>query len=168
MENCLTDECINHPLSCQRRQVQLSSFPSYDPALIKWIYRIHMYICTCIDSVVCLFSETGIPPSYSCSVIGAKTFAYSGVLLLYVSAWLALWSLVVYMSKIWKVLLRQWLHVPTFILVRSNYNEDWRSEDLLSKCCSVRDSLASTEFYPGTALRSIYPKNIRDEIMPSL
>ncbi|KAG6389222.1 hypothetical protein SASPL_150684 [Salvia splendens] len=41
------------------------------------------------------------------SVIGAKTFAYSGVVLLYISAWLALWSLVVYMSKIWKVLLSQ-------------------------------------------------------------
>ncbi|KAG6388210.1 hypothetical protein SASPL_153409 [Salvia splendens] len=40
------------------------------------------------------------------SIIGAKTFAYSGVFLLYISAWLALWSLVVYMSKIWKVLLQ--------------------------------------------------------------
>ncbi|KAL0303075.1 UNVERIFIED_CONTAM: CDP-diacylglycerol--glycerol-3-phosphate 3-phosphatidyltransferase 1, chloroplastic [Sesamum radiatum] len=40
------------------------------------------------------------------SLVGAGTLAYSGVLLLYISAWLALWSLVVYMRKIWKVLLR--------------------------------------------------------------
>ncbi|KAH6803998.1 phosphatidylglycerolphosphate synthase 1 [Perilla frutescens var. frutescens] len=41
------------------------------------------------------------------SLVGARTFAHTGVLLLYISAWLALWSLVVYMGKIWKVLLRQ-------------------------------------------------------------
>ncbi|KAL0298645.1 UNVERIFIED_CONTAM: Cardiolipin synthase (CMP-forming), mitochondrial [Sesamum radiatum] len=40
------------------------------------------------------------------SLVGAGTLAYSGVLLLYISAWLALWSLVVYVRKIWKVLLR--------------------------------------------------------------
>ncbi|KAI3459011.1 hypothetical protein Pfo_015674 [Paulownia fortunei] len=40
------------------------------------------------------------------SLVGAGTFAFSGVLLLYISAWLALWSLVVYVRKIWKVLLR--------------------------------------------------------------
>ncbi|KAL7109825.1 hypothetical protein ACP275_06G199700 [Erythranthe tilingii] len=40
------------------------------------------------------------------SLVGAGTFADSGVLLLYISAWLALWSLVVYARKISKVLLR--------------------------------------------------------------
>ncbi|KAL2227789.1 CDP-diacylglycerol--glycerol-3-phosphate 3-phosphatidyltransferase 2 isoform X1 [Sesamum indicum] len=40
------------------------------------------------------------------SLVVAGTLAYSGVLLLYISAWLALWSLVVYVRKIWKVLLR--------------------------------------------------------------
>ncbi|XP_016437423.1 CDP-diacylglycerol--glycerol-3-phosphate 3-phosphatidyltransferase 2-like [Nicotiana tabacum] len=39
------------------------------------------------------------------SLSGAETFVASGVILLYVSAWLAVWSLVVYMRKIWKVLL---------------------------------------------------------------
>ncbi|KAL3370215.1 hypothetical protein AABB24_007312 [Solanum stoloniferum] len=39
------------------------------------------------------------------SLSGAGTFVASGVILLYVSAWLALWSLVVYMRKISKVLL---------------------------------------------------------------
>ncbi|CAA0829560.1 CDP-diacylglycerol--glycerol-3-phosphate 3-phosphatidyltransferase 1- chloroplastic [Striga hermonthica] len=39
------------------------------------------------------------------SLVGAGTLVSSGVLLLYVSAWLSLWSLVVYMRKIWKVLL---------------------------------------------------------------
>ncbi|PIN16726.1 CDP-alcohol phosphatidyltransferase/Phosphatidylglycerol-phosphate synthase [Handroanthus impetiginosus] len=40
------------------------------------------------------------------SLVGSQTLAYSGVVLLYISAGLALWSLVVYMKKIWKVLLR--------------------------------------------------------------
>ncbi|KAK4720744.1 hypothetical protein R3W88_010977 [Solanum pinnatisectum] len=39
------------------------------------------------------------------SLSGAGTFVASGVILLYVSAWLAVWSLVVYMRKISKVLL---------------------------------------------------------------
>ncbi|CAN4090208.1 unnamed protein product [Withania somnifera] len=39
------------------------------------------------------------------SLSGAGTFVDSGVILLYVSAWLAVWSLVVYMRKISKVLL---------------------------------------------------------------
>ncbi|XP_070027871.1 CDP-diacylglycerol--glycerol-3-phosphate 3-phosphatidyltransferase 2-like [Nicotiana sylvestris] len=39
------------------------------------------------------------------SLSGAGIFVASGVILLYVSAWLAVWSLVVYMRKIWKVLL---------------------------------------------------------------
>ncbi|KAK4373512.1 hypothetical protein RND71_008896 [Anisodus tanguticus] len=39
------------------------------------------------------------------SLSGAGTVVASGVILLYVSAWLALWSLVVYMRKISKVLL---------------------------------------------------------------
>ncbi|CAN4106939.1 unnamed protein product [Withania somnifera] len=39
------------------------------------------------------------------SLAGAGTFVASGVILLYVSAWLAVWSLVVYMRKISKVLL---------------------------------------------------------------
>ncbi|XAR72075.1 CDP-diacylglycerol--glycerol-3-phosphate 3-phosphatidyltransferase [Bertholletia excelsa] len=34
------------------------------------------------------------------------TLAASGVILLYISAWLSVWSLVVYMRKIWKVLLK--------------------------------------------------------------
>ncbi|PIN07294.1 CDP-alcohol phosphatidyltransferase/Phosphatidylglycerol-phosphate synthase [Handroanthus impetiginosus] len=38
------------------------------------------------------------------SLVGAETLASSGVVLLYISAWLSLWSLVVYMRKIWKVL----------------------------------------------------------------
>ncbi|KAK9699503.1 hypothetical protein RND81_08G177800 [Saponaria officinalis] len=37
---------------------------------------------------------------------GSETLATSGVALLYISAGLAVWSLVVYMRKIWKVLLR--------------------------------------------------------------
>ncbi|CAK9155101.1 unnamed protein product [Ilex paraguariensis] len=39
------------------------------------------------------------------SLTGAGILAASGVALLYISAWLAVWSLVVYMRKIWKVLL---------------------------------------------------------------
>lgn len=39
------------------------------------------------------------------SLIGAGTLVASGVALLYISAWLSVWSLVVYMRKIWKVLL---------------------------------------------------------------
>ncbi|XP_055801475.1 CDP-diacylglycerol--glycerol-3-phosphate 3-phosphatidyltransferase 2-like [Solanum dulcamara] len=39
------------------------------------------------------------------SLSGAVTFVASGVILLYVSAWLAVWSLLVYMRKISKVLL---------------------------------------------------------------
>ncbi|KAJ8544165.1 hypothetical protein K7X08_028676 [Anisodus acutangulus] len=39
------------------------------------------------------------------SLSGAGTLVGSGVILLYISAWLAVWSLVVYMRKIWKVLL---------------------------------------------------------------
>ncbi|KAH9603139.1 hypothetical protein KSS87_002719 [Heliosperma pusillum] len=38
------------------------------------------------------------------SLAGSGTLATSGVALLYVSAGLALWSLAVYMRKIWKVL----------------------------------------------------------------
>ncbi|XP_057480504.1 CDP-diacylglycerol--glycerol-3-phosphate 3-phosphatidyltransferase 2-like [Actinidia eriantha] len=40
------------------------------------------------------------------SLTGAGTLEASGVVLLYISAWLAVWSLVVYMRKIWKVLLK--------------------------------------------------------------
>ncbi|KAJ3699467.1 hypothetical protein LUZ61_003172 [Rhynchospora tenuis] len=40
------------------------------------------------------------------SLIGQTTLAVSGVALLYVSAGLAVWSLVVYMRKIWKVLIK--------------------------------------------------------------
>ncbi|CAH9080408.1 unnamed protein product [Cuscuta epithymum] len=39
------------------------------------------------------------------SLVEAGTLASSGVILLYISAWLAVWSLIVYMKKIWKVLL---------------------------------------------------------------
>ncbi|CAH9077255.1 unnamed protein product [Cuscuta europaea] len=39
------------------------------------------------------------------SLVEAGTLTSSGVILLYISAWLAVWSLVVYMKKIWKVLL---------------------------------------------------------------
>ncbi|XP_070030689.1 CDP-diacylglycerol--glycerol-3-phosphate 3-phosphatidyltransferase 2 isoform X2 [Nicotiana sylvestris] len=39
------------------------------------------------------------------SLSGVGTLVGSGVILLYISAWLAVWSLVVYMRKIWKVLL---------------------------------------------------------------
>lgn len=38
------------------------------------------------------------------SLVGAETLASAGVVLLYISAWLSLWSLIVYMRKIWKVL----------------------------------------------------------------
>ncbi|XP_028092204.1 CDP-diacylglycerol--glycerol-3-phosphate 3-phosphatidyltransferase 2-like [Camellia sinensis] len=40
------------------------------------------------------------------SLTGTGTLVASGVVLLYISAWLAVWSLVVYMRKIWKVLLK--------------------------------------------------------------
>ncbi|KAI8539863.1 hypothetical protein RHMOL_Rhmol09G0216100 [Rhododendron molle] len=40
------------------------------------------------------------------SLSGAGTLVASGLALLYISAWLAVWSLVVYMRKIWKVLLK--------------------------------------------------------------
>jgi len=40
------------------------------------------------------------------SLSGAGTLVASGLFLLYISAWLAVWSLVVYMRKIWKVLLK--------------------------------------------------------------
>ncbi|XP_075496865.1 CDP-diacylglycerol--glycerol-3-phosphate 3-phosphatidyltransferase 2-like [Primulina tabacum] len=40
------------------------------------------------------------------SLVGAGTLVSSGIVLLYISAWLAVWSLFVYMRKIWKVLLR--------------------------------------------------------------
>ncbi|KAG9147234.1 hypothetical protein Leryth_018208 [Lithospermum erythrorhizon] len=40
------------------------------------------------------------------SIIGTGALVSSGVLLLYFSAWLAVWSLVVYVRKIWKVLLK--------------------------------------------------------------
>ncbi|XP_050385934.1 CDP-diacylglycerol--glycerol-3-phosphate 3-phosphatidyltransferase 2 [Argentina anserina] len=40
------------------------------------------------------------------SLGGSEFVVASGVVLLYISAWLAVWSLAVYMSKIWKVLLR--------------------------------------------------------------
>ncbi|XP_009594014.1 CDP-diacylglycerol--glycerol-3-phosphate 3-phosphatidyltransferase 2-like [Nicotiana tomentosiformis] len=39
------------------------------------------------------------------SLSGVGTLVGSGVILLYISAWLAVWSLVAYMRKIWKVLL---------------------------------------------------------------
>ncbi|TMW98982.1 hypothetical protein EJD97_003231 [Solanum chilense] len=39
------------------------------------------------------------------SLSGAASLVGSGVMLLYISAWLAVWSLFVYMRKIWKVLL---------------------------------------------------------------
>ncbi|KAK4721593.1 hypothetical protein R3W88_011826 [Solanum pinnatisectum] len=39
------------------------------------------------------------------SLSGAASLVGSGVILLYISAWLAVWSLFVYMRKIWKVLL---------------------------------------------------------------
>lgn len=38
------------------------------------------------------------------SLIGSGTLVASGVLLLYISAWLSVWSLIVYMRKIWKFL----------------------------------------------------------------
>ncbi|XP_030451212.1 CDP-diacylglycerol--glycerol-3-phosphate 3-phosphatidyltransferase 2-like [Syzygium oleosum] len=41
------------------------------------------------------------------SLRGAESLVASGVVLLYTSAGLALWSLIVYMKKIWKVLLKQ-------------------------------------------------------------
>lgn len=41
-----------------------------------------------------------------CSLGGPGILVASGVVLLYISAGLALWSLVVYMRKIWRVLLR--------------------------------------------------------------
>ena len=41
-----------------------------------------------------------------CSLGGSGILVASGVVLLYISAGLALWSLVVYMRKIWRVLLR--------------------------------------------------------------
>ncbi|KAF7811439.1 CDP-diacylglycerol--glycerol-3-phosphate 3-phosphatidyltransferase 1, chloroplastic-like [Senna tora] len=41
-----------------------------------------------------------------CSQGGPAILAGSGVVLLYISAWLAVWSLVVYVRKIGKVLLR--------------------------------------------------------------
>ncbi|XP_030513596.1 CDP-diacylglycerol--glycerol-3-phosphate 3-phosphatidyltransferase 1, chloroplastic-like [Rhodamnia argentea] len=40
------------------------------------------------------------------SLGGSDTLVASGVVLLYISAWLAIWSLIVYMGKIWKVLFR--------------------------------------------------------------
>ncbi|KAK1378137.1 CDP-diacylglycerol--glycerol-3-phosphate 3-phosphatidyltransferase [Heracleum sosnowskyi] len=40
------------------------------------------------------------------SLAGPGVLLTSGVTLLYISAWLAVWSLVVYMKKIWKVLLK--------------------------------------------------------------
>lgn len=46
------------------------------------------------------------PPINLCSLGGPEFVVASGVVLLYISAGLAVWSLVVYMSKIWKVLLR--------------------------------------------------------------
>lgn len=54
------------------------------------------------DSCECFFDLCNYP---LCSLSGAGTFVASGVILLYVSAWLAVWSLVVYMRKISKVLL---------------------------------------------------------------
>ncbi|XP_073130488.1 CDP-diacylglycerol--glycerol-3-phosphate 3-phosphatidyltransferase 2-like [Henckelia pumila] len=40
------------------------------------------------------------------SLVGDGTLVSSGIVLLYISAWLAVWSLFVYVRKIWKVLLR--------------------------------------------------------------
>ncbi|CAA3026560.1 CDP-diacylglycerol--glycerol-3-phosphate 3-phosphatidyltransferase 2-like [Olea europaea subsp. europaea] len=40
------------------------------------------------------------------SFVGMGSLVAFGVILLYISAWLAMWSLYVYMRKIWKVLLR--------------------------------------------------------------
>jgi len=40
------------------------------------------------------------------SLVGTGSLVAFGVILLYISAWLAVWSLYVYMRKIWKVLLR--------------------------------------------------------------
>ncbi|KZV44518.1 CDP-diacylglycerol--glycerol-3-phosphate 3-phosphatidyltransferase 2 [Dorcoceras hygrometricum] len=40
------------------------------------------------------------------SLVGAGTLVSSGIVLLYISAWLSVWSLFVYVRKIWKVLLR--------------------------------------------------------------
>ncbi|XP_011084377.1 CDP-diacylglycerol--glycerol-3-phosphate 3-phosphatidyltransferase 2 [Sesamum indicum] len=39
------------------------------------------------------------------SLVGSGALVSSGVVLLYISSWLSLWSLLVYMRKIWKVLL---------------------------------------------------------------
>lgn len=46
------------------------------------------------------------PKKMCCSLGGPGIVAASGVGLLYISAGLAVWSLVVYMSKIWRVLTR--------------------------------------------------------------
>lgn len=51
-------------------------------------------------------SLTILLASRDSSLIGAASFVTSGVVLLYISAWLSVWSLVVYMRKIWKVLMR--------------------------------------------------------------
>ncbi|CAI9759215.1 unnamed protein product [Fraxinus pennsylvanica] len=40
------------------------------------------------------------------SLVGTGSLVAFGVILLYISAWLAVWSLFIYMRKIWKVLLR--------------------------------------------------------------
>jgi hypothetical protein len=44
--------------------------------------------------------------SFSCSLEGPGILVPSGVILLYISAGLSIWSLAVYVSKIWKVLLK--------------------------------------------------------------
>lgn len=41
-----------------------------------------------------------------CSLGGPGILVATGVVLLYISAGLAVWSLIVYMSKIWRVLLK--------------------------------------------------------------
>ena len=46
------------------------------------------------------------PFSLLCSLGGPGILVPSGVLLLYISAGLSVWSLAIYMSKIWKVLLK--------------------------------------------------------------
>ena len=99
MENCYPDDFTNYPLGYPRQQVPSISFHMVPPA----IWFIHSNLVIDISEDVFLFNCSF---SLLCRLGGPGILVPSGVLLLYISAGLSVWSLAIYMSKIWKVLLK--------------------------------------------------------------
>ena len=94
MENSNTDDCTNNPSGYKRSQVQQPlPFDADHPILCSV-----GYIESIISGLICSIEF--------CSLAGLDFGVAAGVVLLYISAGLALWSLAVYMRKIWRILLK--------------------------------------------------------------